>query len=234
VLGPVGAVEDVFNPAAAGGGANAEPQERVAGRGPQTLRHRGRALTTADFEVMAREAAASVAVVRAIPCRSPDGRTVPGWVTLVIIPHSNEPRPWPTFELREQVRRYIEQRAAADLAAALRIYVTGPTYVAVDVDATVALVPTADAGLLERAIRDALSAFLHPLRGGPGGVGWEPGRSVYLSDVAAVLERVAGVDYVADLELLSGGVPQGEQVRVAAERTVVAGRLQINLIPGGA
>ena len=45
----------------------------------------------------------------------------------------------------------------------------------------------AEAGSVEKAARAAIESFLHPLRGGPERRGWEMGRGVYLSDLAAVL-----------------------------------------------
>ena len=98
-----------------------------------------------------------------------------------------------------------------------------------DVAATLIPADPAAAGEVESAARAALSAFLHPLSGGPEGEGWEPGRSVYLSDVAAVLERVAGVDAVERLALLSGGVPKGEFVAVPPGGTVAAGDIRLTL-----
>jgi Baseplate J-like protein len=232
VLGPIGGIESAFNPRPAEGGADGEMPESLATRGPQTIRHRGRALAPQDYETMAREANASVAVARAVPCRDPGGRQSPGWVTLVIIPQSAEPRPWPSFGLREEVQKFTGARAAADLAAANHIYVTGPDYLPVDVEATLVPLDPAGAGAVEERTRHALETFLHPLRGGPNGRGWVPGRDVFLSDVASVLERVEGVDYVQELALLLNGALQGERVRVAEDRIVVAGNIRLKLIEG--
>jgi len=232
LLGGVAGVEKVFNPKPAEGGADTETLEALNRRGPQTLRHRGRALLPRDYETFARETSPAVAFARAIPTRDAQGRRVPGWVTLLIIPQSEEPRPWPSFGLREQVRKRIEAHTTADLAAAHRIHVTGPDYIAIDVEATVIPRDPAEAGAVETRALEALQNFLHPLRGGPGGPaspGWEMGRDVFLSDVAAVLERVEGVDFVRELTLLLDGNPRGERVSVADDRIVVAGRIKLKL-----
>jgi hypothetical protein len=55
------------------------------------------------------------------------------------------------------------------------------------------------------------------------------GRDVYLSDLAAVLERVKGVDYVEELALLLEGTPQGERVAVPDNRITVAGELRVKI-----
>lgn len=228
ILAPAGGIEQAFNPLPAGGGADGEAIEQLSVRGPRTLRHRGRALLAQDYETFAVEASPAVAFARAISGRDPGGRRVPGWVTLLIIPHSVEPRPWPSFGLRELVRRHIEERASADLAAAHRIYVTGPEYLPIDVDAVIVPLDPAEAGLVEQRARALLGNFFHPLRGGPEGRGWDLGRDVFLSDVAAALERVAGVDYVKELSLLVNSESQGGRVKVADDRVVVAGQFRIS------
>lgn len=232
LLGGIPGIEAVFNPKPAEGGADGETLEALSIRGPQTIRHRGRALLAEDYETMAKEASPAVAFARAIPSRDPSGRKVPGWVTLLIIPQSEESRPWPSFGLREHVRKFIESHASADLAGANHIYVTGPEYLAIDLEATIIPLDPAEAGAVEKRAREALETFFHPLRGGPNGGGWELGRDVFLSDVASVLERVEGVDYVEEIALLLNGALQRERVRIAEDRIVVAGEIRIKMKQG--
>lgn len=229
LLGVVPGIEDVFNPRAAEGGADGEAAEAVLDRGPRTIRHRGRAIEPADYETLAAEASPAVRIVRAIPGRSPSGQMLPGWVTVLIVPYSNDARPYPSFGLREHVRKFIEQRAPADLAALHRIHVTGPTYLAVGVSAAIAPSDRSQAGAVEKSVRQTLERFLHPLFGGPGGAGWDLGRDVYMSDIAAEIERTPGVDYLEELTLMLDGVPQGESVRVADDEVVAAGPILLKL-----
>jgi hypothetical protein len=230
LLAGIPGVDKVFNPRPAEGGADAETADAVSWRGPRTLHHRGRGLCAGDLETLAREASPAVAVARAIPTLNAAGRPQPGCVTLVVIPDSEEPRPWPSFGLRERVRQAVEARASADIAAAGRIFVTGPQYIAVDVEATISPRDPAEAGPVEKAARAAIESFLHPLRGGPERRGWEMGRGVYLSDLAAVLERVDGLDHVGELALFVEAVRAGEQVDVPESRVVVAGTIRIKVI----
>jgi uncharacterized phage protein gp47/JayE len=227
--GVIVGVQSVFNPHAAEGGSDAETTAAAIDRCPHTVRHRGRAIAAADYETMAFEASSAVAVARSIPGRNTVGRPVPGWITLMIIPHSQEERPYPSFGLREEVAAYIAARAPADLAEGGRIFVVGPDYFPIDVSATLAPVLASEAGEVERAAHQALLDFLHPLRGGPGGRGWDLGRAVYLSDLAAVLEGVDGVDFVQELSLGLNGVPQGDSIAVPLRSIVVAGDVTIKL-----
>jgi len=110
---------------------------------------------------------------------------------------------------------------------ATRVHVVAPVYVPVRVEAVVVRradvpdpappgtwgpVPPAD---VRRDVLDALAAWLHPLRGGPGGRGWPFGGDVHRSDLYAVLERVPGVDHVMELRL-SSPCADGDAACVAA------------------
>ena len=232
LLAPVGGIETVFNPVPAEGGADGETLAALLARGPATVRHRGRAVTADDYATLARQASPSVAMAQALGGRDPSGLPVPGWITLVIIPQSAEPRPYPSFGLREDVRRFIADRAPADVVAALQIEVTGPDYLPIDVTATVVPRDPTEAGAVEQAVRQAIAAFLHPLRGGPAGRGWQPGQTVWLSDLAPLVDRADGVDHVTDIDLLRGGQIQGDSVPVAGQQIPAAGDIRVRLVAG--
>jgi predicted phage baseplate assembly protein len=226
LLGGIPYVSGVRNPRAAEGGADGETVEQIRARGPQAIRHRGRAMSARDYESLAHAASPGVAVARALTATHPSGRPAPGWVKLIVVPNSQEARPQPSFGLRHRVREYVEARAPAGLAG---VFVTGPIYLSVGVSTVVASVDVGQAGPVGVALRQALEAFFHPLTGGPSGQGWLFGRSVYLSDVAALLEALPDVDYVERLELLLDGISQGEQVAVPPDRIVAAGPMQIRI-----
>jgi hypothetical protein len=110
------------------------------------------------------------------------------------------------------------------------VFITGPDYLPIDVDAVIVPVDPTQAGDVEQAALEALGKFFHPLIGGPEGKGWGLGRDVFLSDVAAELERVAGVDYVKELTLLVNSERQGDAINVADDRVVAAGQFRIDLV----
>jgi phage-related baseplate assembly protein len=219
--------QSVSNPRAAEGGADTEAIVAVRTRAPKAMRHRYQAVTLEDYEALAREASPAVAVARALPTTHPSGRSASGWVKVVIMPQSQDSQPQPSFELRRQVQQFLAARVPA--AVADRISVVGPDYLAIGVEAVVVPLNAQTAGTVGEQVQQALTRFLNPLTGGPDGDGWRFGRAVYLSDVAATLERVPGVDYIRELNLLLGGTPQGETIPVPPDRIVVAGALRILL-----
>jgi predicted phage baseplate assembly protein len=218
--------QSVMNPGAAEGGADTEAAVNVKWRGPQVLRHRGSALATADYEALALEASPGVAITRCLPATSANLRPAPGWVTLILVPRSLDPQPEPSYELKQEVAAYIAERAPAAIEKG-RISVIPPNYLAVGVSATVAAKQIDQSGIVKTTVTEALNQFFHPLYGGPDGRGWQFGRSVYLSDVAKLVEAVAGVDYVRQLELLLDLIPVGDRVLVPTERLVAAGPMLI-------
>jgi hypothetical protein len=229
LLGFAPSAQAVTNPHAADGGADGETLSAARIRGPEVLRHRGRALSVQDYETLAREASPGVATARALPATAPNGLPAPGWVTVIIVPQSRDARPQPSYELRRRVHGYLAARAPATVAPE-RIAVIGPVYLPVGIAATVAVREASEAGPVRKRLESVVTDFLHPLTGGPKGRGWPFDRNVYLSDLATVIEGVPGVDYAEQLELLLSDTPQGEEVQVPPERMVVAGTLRLQIV----
>lgn len=163
-----------------------------------------RAATTFDFERIAldvpgtriRRARAWAGLDPNYPCLS-----VPGTVTLVIVPELPASRPEPSCGLLRAVRRYLYRRRVL----CTRLVVVGPQYLEVSVSATVAAVRGADTTRVRNDIIAALNTYLHPLIGGADGLGWPFGRDVYRSELMAVIDSVTGVDHVTALTLAGNG-----------------------------
>jgi hypothetical protein len=214
--------QSVTNPAPAEGGADTEASSDVSWRGPQVLRHRGAALSAADYEALARDASPGVAIARCLPATSPNLRPAPGWVTLILVPHSLDSEPQPSYELKQEVAAYLAARAPDSIEKG-RINMIPPNYLPVGVSAAVKATQIDQSGVVKAAVVAAMNAFFHPVYGGPEGRGWPFGRDVYLSDVAKLVEGISGVDYVQRLELLVNLIPAGDRVQVPPERMVAAG-----------
>jgi hypothetical protein len=221
--------QSVTNPVPAEGGADTEDLADIIWRGPQVLRHRGSALAAADYEALALEASPGVAIARCLPATSANLLPAPGWVTLIVVPHSLNPQPEPSYELKQEVIEYIARRAPSVIEIG-RITVIPPAYLPVGVSASVAAKELGDSGIVKNAVISAIQQFFHPLYGGPEGRGWSFGRDVYLSDVARLLEGVSGVDYVRNLEMLLKLIPSGDRIYVPSERIIAAGPMLITMV----
>ena len=208
----VAGIDSILNPVEAGGGGNVAPVDEMLRIGPARISHRDRAVTPEDFEWLALEASRQVVKTRcrpnfqAGPSSDPDdeGRSRGGWVTVYIVPRSNDDLPRPSLALQRTVQSYLEARAETGLASKDRIAVRAPRYVPVSVEADVFVVSIDRVAAVELDVNNQLRDFLHPLRGGPEREGWEFGRPLAVSDLYVLLEAIDGVDHVENLQLRFG------------------------------
>jgi hypothetical protein len=222
-------VSKVTNYVPATGGSDSESMKSVKERGPQTLKHRNRAVTVEDFDWLVREASTRIALVKTLPTTNRKGKPELGAITVVIVPQSHDPKPVPSPELIDQVRNYLRSRGSETITH--RIDVVGPRYVKVSVFAQVVPLKPEEASVVEGRAIKALEAFLHPLTGGPDSTGWPFGRSAYISEIYAVIEATAGVDYVLKARFLDSDDPT--VVPVGPNELVYSGTHQIVMGPEG-
>jgi hypothetical protein len=222
-------IDKVFNVQAASAGASPWTVEQYGEFGPQSLKTRGRAVTTEDYAWMVRQRFSDVARVscRAVSEPSPGGlQFKAGGTTTIIVPWSSEPRPQPSQGLIRKVREFLEGTVLTNIVG--DVHVNGPHYVAVDIEAT--LVPTRPefALGLARKAQEAIDAFLHPLTGGQDHRGYGFGRPVFLSEVYAALERIEEVDHVVTARF--SALPGAEAYPVTGDRLASSGMHQLYVV----
>lgn len=206
-------VDSVSNPIAGDGGADAESTESAVTRASRTLRDGDRAVTPVDFERVATTTTRKLARARCLPATDAAGDRRAGFVTLVIVPASSARKPVPSASLRERVADRVADHAPTTVVTPDRLIVRGPAYVETTVAVSVVATPGVESvSAVERAVDDALSAYLHPLSGGEAGEGWAFGSLPCPADLFAVAEGVADVDHVADLTVTFQG--DGTEARV--------------------
>lgn len=214
----------VTNPVPAAGGVDEEPVEETKSRAPQVLRHRERAITADDYELLARAAVPGVvAIARCLPPRlhdTPVGdrqiddpwtygklQRAPGVVNVIIVPDAglDVPEPSPSLALKQDVIRYLDRRRPIGTA----LHVDGPRYVPVKVVMEIEVFKTAidlgvraSAAAVKKDVERTLTEFLHPIRGGPQQRGWQIGESVSVTDVYQAVQLPAQVGFVTTLGLV--------------------------------
>lgn len=201
----VSGIDKVLNPEVADGGAIAATLDQMLEIGPALIGHRNRAVTAQDFEWLAKKASRKIIKVRCLANthtnKDKEHLKEAGWVTVIIVPDENIPKPMPSLELKRKARKYLEDHCANILSSPRHVWVDGPTYieisVSVDVFVTsIDLIPT-----VEREVKRKLDDFFHPLTGGPDRKGWDFGRDVNVSDIYALLGGIDGLDHIENLVL---------------------------------
>src|SRR2546423_5332862 len=212
---------------------NVEIRDAVLG-----LRRTVRAVTAEDYERLSVAAHADAARTRCLPLRNleapnPFAQESPGHVSVVVVPGKRDAAAPDVQKMLEGVGRDLEWRKLLTT----RLHVVGPRYVTLRLTATLVL----KQGALERTVKqgapegtaagaarekeqkgvvdsavEALKEFFDPLTGGHERRGWPFGRSIYVSEIYALLDNLPGVDYVSQLAPTvtvapRAGAPAGDQ-----------------------
>jgi predicted phage baseplate assembly protein len=200
-------VSSVRNPRAANGGSDAETIDDLKARAAITVRTQARAVTAADYEMLVRLAAPSIARVA---CRDATDLGRPGHVLVQVVPWvPADVRDFelllPSPEVLQNIQDLLEPRRV--LGAIM--HVEPPSYLGVVVATRLVAQPGSDARTLATRADQALRAYLHPVTGGPRGDGWPFGHPLLIAEVHSVLQRVAGVAYVDLVRLIPADVVTG-------------------------
>lgn len=217
-------VDRVVNHADAIGGIDPESIELAQLRAPQILRSRGRAVTPADYEALARLADSRVQRVRCVqpPTAGASEGPLAGQIYLLLVPRVNRPEGRITHDqlrleddLRETLRRYLDDYRLL----AVRLDIREPEYAWVAVEISVVTSPNSDPERVRRDVERQLFRFLNPIVGGPAGDGWPFGRDLYPSDVYTCLQGVRGIEFIESMRLY--------HVKASGERQEITDHLEV-------
>lgn len=216
----------VLQPCAATGGAPREDLRAAQRRAYEAATRVDKAVTVGDFERIARATpGVPVARVHAVPGLYPHlpCYPAPGIVTLIVVPRCRRPAPMPSRALLEAVSKYLEPRRLVTT----EVHVVPPSYRRIAVHATLQL--GCDAVPEEVLTRAAarLDGFLDPLDGGPDGDGWPAGRTVYRSELMALLAGIEGVLRVTGFSLQG----QCDNVTLCPHELAAPGRHRLRATP---
>lgn len=193
------------------GGVEGEDISAAKVRGPILLRTLGRAVTTEDYEQLAKEAAPNVARVACVAAG--DGADA-GAVRVLVVPAAADDRGQLAFEqlvvpddMGQCIRDHLDQRRTIGA----RVVVEAPSYQGITVVARIRARPRADPVRLQSEAVEALYRYFHPITGGPDGDGWPFGRPVLAGEVYGVLQRLRGTELVEDARLFGANPISGER-----------------------
>jgi hypothetical protein len=191
-------IDSVTNTRPAVGGQDEQDVQDLMEQAPHELHSRNRAVTAEDFTAIASQAG-GVAKATAIPLAHPDypGVQVPGAVTVVIVPQNAAQPPQPSSDLIQSVCRYLN----GFRLLTTEVYVKGPTYQAITVQAVVAAQPYAAFDAVALAIIKALNDYLDPLgRTTPSSdPNAQPATTTSTSNSTGSSSQQQGRDFGADL-----------------------------------
>jgi hypothetical protein len=216
----------VSQPLPSHGGKPPEDLQAFYSRVSERCRHKGRAVTSWDYERLVLEAFPWVFAARCLPGT---GRVngvleqeVPGAVSVLVYPRtyaasdlSADAYP-PTIDAGrlEEIRAFLAERASAD------VQVSNPSYVLMKVTCTLAAASGHDPTQVAQTLNDALRAFVSPWIFSPGSARALPGTpsAAHLLRFIKTRDYVGGVDAssfrcaVGDADEMAGGMLQVPRV----------------------
>lgn len=234
VLTKCSEIKDIAQPFAASGGAAAESLVEAMGRANAWLRDTRRAITLTDFEQLAlKTPGVPVARAHALTDHHPalPGLPALGSVTVVVVPQCADPIPEPGPDMLRAIKQYLDRRRLVTS----ELYVIGPKFITIAVQARLHTSSDIDAPQLIAQARARLETFFHPLHGGPDAKGWPMGRDLYRAEIMARLNAIPGVKYVdevtiqveAELSIFDGNVAFKRIIDPGEATVVVRGRILI-------
>jgi hypothetical protein len=188
-------VQEVTNLRRAEGGRDEQSLEDLKLYAPRSLRNKGRAVSAEDFTALALKVG-GVLNATSVPLMHPEheGVSVPGAITVVIVPDAETRAPEPSTDLKERVAAYLNSRRLLTT----ELYVKGPRYLRVKIIARLSAEPYASLDETYAKVKEALKTRLSPRHR-------KFGEDLHPSQIYDIVLDVQGVQAVSSLRLVVNG-----------------------------
>jgi hypothetical protein len=207
-------VNGVSNPAPAIGGGDSESLEGALLRGPQQLKHRGRAISASDVEWIVKETDPGILKVKCLANRNVAMAHTPGSIVVVALPSGGSAGKEHFPETKRRLEKALRSKASNLVASSGRLMVVPPAFLEISVIATLVVDSPDQIVPAEVACLEILSRFLNPINGQLDGRGWEIGEPVHASVFYGLLQSIKGVQRVEQLHLNVQKVEDGAAVEM--------------------
>ncbi len=224
-------INEVVNLKTAMGGQDAETLEEAKMRARREIHAQQRAVTCDDYEILAEKADDRIARVKCIAPSHGNSLLPPGTVELLVVPAAFDglklgdlTRLQLDSKLEEAIHKYLEKYRL--LTTTLRV--REPRYLGIEVSADVVASEYTQPELLGDKVIARLENFISPLvldkesaaqsdLMGPGWKGWPFGRSVFVAEIYALIQKVPGVKHVLDVRVKTRPVIPIQEIRSGEE-----------------
>ena len=210
-------IATVTNGSPAIGGEDAETLEMAMLRGPQLLRARSRAVTTDDFEYLAMQATPEVARAKCVP-PTPEqvaaGKAVSKMLLVPASGHTDSTIPPNELRLSDRARVEVAQYLDSRRLITSTVQLDAPEYRFVSVEVDVRARKRVSKEELQNKIDKALYHLINPVNGGPERDGWPWERSLFQSEVTALVQGIEGVEYVEGVRFFVADPATGTRTQV--------------------
>jgi len=207
LLSSVPFITKVNNPWPASGGLDRESSQQAMRRGPEEIRARSRAVTIADYALLARQAqGANIARAHAVAGLHPafPGPPIPGVVGVFVVPQDRNEGPPTAGE--DSLRRVAEHLSKNAAPAGIEVVVAAPRYHKIKIEAAITARTGVNIGSVVRLASKTIDDYLHPLKGGDSNTGWTFGGTLRYQALVRRLTRLDDVTAVPLLNIIADGL----------------------------
>ena len=186
----IGFVSSVKNPLPLSGGCDIEPIQDAIVRSSAMIRHQNRAVTTRDYEELAKHATRGIARVKCFSGIDGSGARAVGSVALVVLLEEISLGNTHFNAVKKEIEEYLLPRISGELAGEGRLFVVEPSFVEISVRAELEVGELNHVFAVKNAAMERLERYLNPLKGGAQGDGWEIGRIPNMLQIKNVISAV--------------------------------------------
>lgn len=195
----IGFINGVTNYDVMAGGCDGENSEQAARRMAAFLRHRGRAVTAADFEDIVLHEIRNLLQVRCFSGRNEKGDRVPGHITLAVLPETEEEK---HFEyVRERVYQCLLPHIDRRIYDEGRLHIVKPEWVSMKLYMEVVAKDSVRPFQFREKLIQRINAFLNPVTGNFDGTGWRIGLLPSVLQIENLCSQMEEILYVKHISL---------------------------------
>lgn len=196
------------------GGRDIEPLSNAIKRGPKELHSLERAVTAADFELLAQKSSGGVLRAKAFTKAALWSFAEPGTVDILLVPSLDTPsrgeyvtaqllKSKETEEILGQIQNELDRRKPLGT----QVNVNWVKYKTVNVNARVVVHKGQNPGDVKKRVMDRLYNTITPLPSQFHSTGWAFGKTLRISDIYDIILKEPGVNYADSVYFKVDDVP---------------------------
>lgn len=194
-----GFINQATNPMGLAGGYDREDVSVAVQRRAGELRHRFRAVSLKDYEMLAMEASGGIARVQCISGYDEEGNRAAGHVSLLVLQEDYLHGGYFFPELKKRIMNYLEDKTDPNLLSGERLHIVKPVLVDVGVQCEITIRDYNESYEIRTELVKRLEKFLDPLKGGIGGKGWKIGELPDRSQIVTVIYQDERIRHMGNL-----------------------------------
>lgn len=206
-----GFINSAWNPVGFSGGCDKETPNEAMNRMACGYKHHYRAVTTKDYEKLAKEASRMVYKAFCFAGRSHDGKRKGGYITIVILQKDYKNSHYFFHSLKDIVMEYLKDKVFENLISQNRLHIVSPDFIEIQIGAEIKVNDFNEIFNCKHQIYKKLEEFLNPISGNFNGNGFDVGILPNRNQIETVIKGIPSVKEIRNL-VISGNIYKGGEI----------------------